>query len=112
MELFHVEAEMASLLEEISDKDLRTFAELQEDPANDTQIELFIYVCFSISMRTGSIEYLRRAIERAEGWLAVSPDSHQDWARRSKILDTLSARMCEREWELEGLEELNLSQGG
>ncbi|EJT68018.1 hypothetical protein GGTG_14404 [Gaeumannomyces tritici R3-111a-1] len=49
MELFHIEADMASLLNDMSDEDLHSFAESQEDPASDEQIELYIYACFLVS---------------------------------------------------------------
>ena|SRR6266566_1923477 len=92
MELFNTEAEMTSSLYDMSDDDLRSFAELQEDPANDSQIEVYIHTCFLIFTRTRSTEYLRQAIQRAEGWVAVTPADHPDRTRRSHILDML-ARM-------------------
>jgi hypothetical protein len=97
MEMFHVEQEMASSLHDISNEELRSFAELHEDPADDAQIELYIYTCFLVFTRTGSMEYLERAIQRAEGWVAVTADDHPGRARRSEILDTMSARMCSAE---------------
>lgn len=100
MEMFHVEPEMASSLHDISDEDLHSFAELQ-DPADDAQIELFIYTCFLVFTRTGSMEYLERAIQRAEGWAVVTANDHPDRARRSEILDMMSAKMCERRHVLE-----------
>jgi hypothetical protein len=42
---------MATLLDDISDEDLRAFAELQDGPASDPQIELYIYTYFLIFMR-------------------------------------------------------------
>jgi len=111
MEMFHVEQEMASLLHDISDEELRSFAELHEDPADDAQIELFIYTCFLIFTRTGSMEYLERAIQRAEGWVAVTADDHPERARRAKILDVMSARMNERRYMLGDLGLLSLVEG-
>jgi hypothetical protein len=111
MEMFDVELEMANLLRDLSDEDLRDFAELQEESASDAQIELFIYTCFLIFTRTASTEYLARAIGRAEGWVAVTPDDHPQSARRSKILDTMSARLRERRHMLEDLSLPNLMRG-
>ena len=95
MELFSIEAEMASSLHDMSDEDLRSFAELHEDPANDKQIELYIYTCFLIFKRTRSTEYLEQAIQRTEGWIEVIGLDHPDRARRFQIFDMMSARMCE-----------------
>ena len=96
MELFHIEPEMASLLNDTFDKDLCSLPQLQEDPANDAQNEFFIYTCFLIFTRTGSMEYLERAIQRAEGWVAESANDHPDRSRRLEILDKLTARIRER----------------
>ncbi|KAI3322844.1 hypothetical protein HD806DRAFT_116532 [Xylariaceae sp. AK1471] len=92
MELFSIEAEMASSLNGMSDEDIRSFAELQEDLATDEKIELYIYTCFLTFMRMGSVEHLEQAIQRTEGWVAVTPSDHPDRARRFQIFDTLLAR--------------------
>jgi hypothetical protein len=94
MEMFHIEPEMTTLLHDMSDEDIRAFVELQEDAASNAQIELLIYACFLISRRTASMGYLKRAIQRAEKWIAVTPNDHPQRLRRSEILDTMSARMC------------------
>jgi len=95
MEVFHIEPEMASLLNDTCDKDLCSLPQIQEDPANDAQKELFVYTCFLIFTRTGSMEYLERAIQRAEGWVAESANDHPDRSRRLEILDNLTARIRE-----------------
>jgi hypothetical protein len=48
MEAFHINLEMASLLNNTCDEDLCFLLQLQEDPANSAQNELFIYICFSV----------------------------------------------------------------
>ncbi|KAJ0130253.1 Vegetative incompatibility protein HET-E-1 [Fusarium oxysporum f. sp. albedinis] len=63
---FHIDVEMASLLSDMSEEDLRSFAETQEDPISDEQIELYIFSCFFIFQKTCSVEYLERATQRAE----------------------------------------------
>jgi hypothetical protein len=86
---------MVSLLHDMSDEDLNSFAELQGDPANSAQIQLFIYACFLIFTRTGSMKFLERAIQQAGTWVAETADDHLDRARHSEILDMISARMWE-----------------
>ncbi|KAJ3573296.1 hypothetical protein NPX13_g4756 [Xylaria arbuscula] len=92
MEAFHVDDEMATLLGGMEDEDLYSFAELQEDITSDEQIELFIYIHFLIFTKTRSMECLDQAIQRTEGWLAVTPTDHPDHTRRSYVLDMLVAR--------------------
>jgi hypothetical protein len=77
----------------MDDKDLHSFAKLHEDPTNNEQIELYIYICFFIFEGTRSTEYLEQAIRRTEGWVVATLADHPDRARRSHILDMLSARM-------------------
>ncbi|KAL8364751.1 hypothetical protein RB595_003837 [Gaeumannomyces hyphopodioides] len=91
MELFHIEAEMTALLNDMSDEDLHSFAESQEDPASDEQIELYIYACFLVFKRSASAEHLEHAVQRTEGWVAVTPTDHPDRTRRSRIFDMMSA---------------------
>jgi hypothetical protein len=93
--LFNVEAEMASLLRDMNDEELCSFAELQEEPANDDQIELYIYICFLIFTRTYSTEHLQQAIRRIEGWITEVPIGYPDRARRFQILDMTSAWMSQ-----------------
>ena len=93
MELFRIDHELTTSLYNMDDEDLRSFAELQEDPTNDEQIELYIYTCFLIFTKMHSREYLEQAIQRTEGWVAVTPAGHPDRIRRSHVLDMMSARM-------------------
>ena len=94
-DLFRVEPEMATSLHDMSNEDLCSFAELHEDPVNDVQIELYVFTYFLLFTRTLSMEYLKQAIQRTEGWIAVMGLDHPDRARRFQIFDMMSARMCE-----------------
>lgn len=91
MEMFHVEPEMATVLHDMSDEDLWSFAEIQEDLATDTPIELYIYTHFLIFKRIDSMEYLECAVQRAEVWVAETLATDPDQARRRGILDTMVA---------------------
>ncbi|KAF9639218.1 hypothetical protein BFW01_g11024 [Lasiodiplodia theobromae] len=91
LSLFHVDPEIVQLLQDMSRDDLYAFAELHEDPQSNEQIELFIFVCFFIFLKARSTDYLDRAVQRAEGWMAVAPDDQPERTRRSEILDTLLA---------------------
>ncbi|KAL8375693.1 hypothetical protein RB595_007010 [Gaeumannomyces hyphopodioides] len=95
MEPFNIEAEIASSFHDMSEDDLRSFANPHEDPENDDQIELHIYTCFLIFTRTRSTEHLKQAIRRTEGWIAVTATDHPDRTRRFHILDMLSTRMSQ-----------------
>ncbi|KAL6825569.1 CHAT domain-containing protein [Trichoderma sp. SZMC 28015] len=89
MEDFHIDAELLSSLHEASEEDLQFLAELHEDPVNDDQIELYIYLCFLIVRKSYNKQSLEQAIQRAEGWAAATASSHPDHDRRCSILNTL-----------------------
>ena len=93
MGMFILEPGMPSLLGDIDDEDLPAFADFHKDATSDPQLELYICACFLIFTRTGSMNYLERAIRQAERWVAAISDDHQQRARRSKVFDMLSARM-------------------
>jgi hypothetical protein len=93
MEIFYIAQDIVSSLRDLSDYELQFFAGLHEDPTNDVQIELFIYVCFLIFTRTGSVEYLEQARHWAEKWATATPEDSADQARRSDIFNMMSARI-------------------
>lgn len=93
MELFHVESEIATLLHDMSNEDLCSLAELHEDPVNDVQIELYIFTYFLLFTKTLSVDYLKQAIRRAEGWVAMTGLDHPDRARRFQLFEMMSAKM-------------------
>ena len=62
MELFRVEPETATLLYDMSNEDLRPFAELYEDPVNDVQIESYVFTCFILFARTLLTEYFKQVV--------------------------------------------------
>jgi hypothetical protein len=101
IELFRIDHEITTSLQEIDDEDLCSFVKLHEDPINDEQIELYIYACFFIFEGTGSTKYLEQAIQRTEGWIAVTLADHPDRVRRSLILDMMSVRMHQQNLILE-----------
>jgi hypothetical protein len=93
MEMFHIEQEMVNLLHDLSDEELQSFVRLHDDFSTDIQIELFIYVCFLIFTRTGSVEYLQQAMECAEAWVKVTPKDNIDQARRLEIFRLMSVKI-------------------
>ncbi|KAF2804516.1 uncharacterized protein BDZ99DRAFT_544163 [Mytilinidion resinicola] len=95
MELFHVEPELIVTLYDMSSEDLCSFAELYEDPVNNVQIELYVLAYFLLFTKTLSTEHVEQAIQRTEGWVAVTELDDPERARRFQILDMMSARMYE-----------------
>lgn len=87
---FHIDAELKSFCNEASEEELQALAELHEDPTNDSQIELYIYLCFLRSQKSKDIQYLEQAKQRAEGWVAVTPAHHPDYNRRYSLLNTVT----------------------
>ncbi|RYP01436.1 hypothetical protein DL764_006206 [Monosporascus ibericus] len=101
MELFRIDHEIATSLHGMDDEELRSFAELQEDPASNEQIELYIYTRFFIFKRTSLTEHLEQAILRTEGWIAETAVDNPDRARRCDILDMMSTLMSQHRLILE-----------
>lgn len=101
MELFRIDHEITVSLDSMDDEELCSFAELQEDPASNEQIELYIYTCLFIFKRTRSTEQLEQAILRTEGWIAETAVDHPDRARRFHILDILVALISQHRLILE-----------
>jgi hypothetical protein len=93
-DLFRIDPEMVALLDDMSDEELGSFAELHDDPMGDEQIELYIFVYFYLSTRTFSAKYMEQAILQTEGWLAVTGLDDPNRARRFQILDMVLATMC------------------
>lgn len=84
------------LLDNMTDEELRAFAEIEEeDIKSDAQVEQYIYICSLIFTRTRLVEYLERAMHTAEGWVAVTLEDDRDRARRCQILDATLAQRAE-----------------
>ncbi|KAK6502499.1 hypothetical protein TWF506_003080 [Arthrobotrys conoides] len=102
MEPFNISAEMTSLLDNLGEE-LPAFVGLQQEtlengPANDEQIELYIYSCFLAFKNMKSMEHLEQAIRQAERWTTGIGTDHSDRLRRLQILDFLSAWMIQLEF--------------
>jgi hypothetical protein len=103
MELLYIEPEIINALYDMNDIEIRSFAELQEDPTSDAQIELFLYTCFLIVKRTKEMEYLEQAIQRAEEWAAVTAYNYPDQARRTMIFNSMFAWKWQLEYALKSI---------
>ncbi|EPS39672.1 hypothetical protein H072_6502 [Dactylellina haptotyla CBS 200.50] len=87
---FRIDQDMMDLIDSVEDEDFENFLDLHSSPSNDAEIELFLYICFKVSHRFNDFEYLDRARDHSEGWLAVTPDGHPDQGRRAQIHHFLS----------------------
>ncbi|KAL2011079.1 hypothetical protein VTN00DRAFT_3797 [Thermoascus crustaceus] len=83
--LFQIDEELVTTLHDLSDDELSSFAELHGDPADESQIQVFIFTCLQLFERTGSPEWAERAYVQAEGWAAVATDPDQN-IRASRIM--------------------------
>lgn len=91
MDPFEINPEMVDLIDSFSDEDLISFAELYEGSGDDEHIELSIYSDFAVYRRTHSSDHYNRAVMRAEGWVAITPNDLPDRKRRLEIFDTITA---------------------
>ncbi|KAF3291530.1 hypothetical protein TWF970_000744 [Orbilia oligospora] len=92
MEPFNISAEMASLLDNLGEE-LPAFIGLQQEtlkngPANDEQIELYIYACFLAFKSMNSMEHLEQAIRQAERWTAELRTDYSGSSRKFEILES------------------------
>lgn len=92
MKSFNIDSDIVLSLEELSQGDLQQLARQYEDPADDMDIELYIYFCLLISKKSCQEQHLEPAIELAKGWIAASPKGHTDRQRRYIILNTVITR--------------------
>lgn len=92
-ELFHIEPEHIATLHDMSNEELSSFVELHEGLVNDVQIELCVLTHFLLWTKTPLAKHLEQAIQRMEGWVAVTDVDNSDRARRLQILDMMSARL-------------------
>jgi len=111
MEPFQVDPEMVTLLGEMSNDDLRSFAELHEDPINEMQIDLCMFAYSLLFTRTRSKEHLEKAAQRAEVRVVVTTLDDPDRARRSELIGTMLARIYELMDTLEELLSARLEEG-
>ncbi|KAI0887517.1 CHAT domain-containing protein [Annulohypoxylon maeteangense] len=95
MGLFDIDEEIASSLRGMSDEELRSFSLTYEDSACDKHIELQIYTCFLVFLRTGSPEHFQQAIQLTRKWNETLTIDHSDRTRRHQIGDMMVA------WELQ-----------
>lgn len=91
MEPFHIEKDLANVLQGMKDDELEDFAKTYEDATNDVDIELFIYTCVLLFQRTGSLEHLDRGVQQAEGWVVITSDDDPQKARRCEIWNKVIA---------------------
>jgi hypothetical protein len=103
MDLFNVEADMASFLDDKSNEELHLFIKLHEYSTSDEQIGLHIYACFLLSMRTQSAEHLEQAIQRAKVWPPVAERRCADRAWRFQVLDKVATRMNQGETDFDDI---------
>jgi hypothetical protein len=104
MEMFNIKQEIVSSLNDSTDEELLSFPGLHENPTNDVQIEVFIYVCFLIFTRTGTVSYLEQAQQWAKVWATSTPEENTDRERRSEIFNMTSVRIWQSKHEVEDLD--------
>ncbi|KAJ5328560.1 CHAT domain-containing protein [Penicillium brevicompactum] len=86
---FEIDDEVASSIRLLEKEELMEFAELYEDLTEDKEIELFIFTCVILFIRTDSLEWVDRAIKRAQLWTVSTPLENDQYKRRSKIRQSI-----------------------
>ncbi|KAK6543533.1 hypothetical protein TWF694_000279 [Orbilia ellipsospora] len=88
---FKIDPEMLEVIEQLSDEELQEFTALQADTDTDEQCELYVYLCFEVFEKLDSEEYLSLAITTAKRLVASAVEDGIEKARRTEILDYVSA---------------------
>ncbi|KAK2591056.1 hypothetical protein QQS21_011252 [Conoideocrella luteorostrata] len=83
---FQVDAELDSVLNNLSNDDLDGFAEIHSNLTSFNEIKLSIYASVLKFRRTGLIKYLEEAKLRAKGWVQTTPDHHPERDLQLRIL--------------------------
>lgn len=91
---FHIDAALLSSFHGASKEDLQALAQLYENPTNDDEIELYIYLYTFMFLKWRNIKTLEKAIQQAEEWAAAATASHPEHYRRFNIL--VITRSCTR----------------
>lgn len=84
-DVFQIDEELASSLQELDDDELECFAELHESSTNDAEMELFIFACLELFKRTRAQEWAQRAAVQADLWIASTILSDDHVVRRYRI---------------------------
>ncbi|KAF3908309.1 hypothetical protein AA313_de0206981 [Arthrobotrys entomopaga] len=90
--LFRIQPDMIELIDANTNEEITELANLQDDPNDDDQIELRIYILFILFNKTRSVRDLEQAALYSEGWWRLTPMHHKDRPRRKQIFAALSAR--------------------
>ncbi|KAH6702785.1 CHAT domain-containing protein [Leptodontidium sp. MPI-SDFR-AT-0119] len=95
MQGFCVDPELTSSILELSEDELRAFAEFHEDLTTDEQIELYIFTRCILATRSRSEADAQLAIQYAEGWADGLSENVPEGARRRRILDNVASVVCQ-----------------
>ncbi|EPS42003.1 hypothetical protein H072_4038 [Dactylellina haptotyla CBS 200.50] len=90
---FRVDPDMVELVEQLEFEDLKDLAKIYKEPTNDTQIELYIYICHAIFERSQLGRYLETATQQAIGWEEVKRHRKEDASHCSEIQMGLSFKL-------------------
>ncbi|KAK6537568.1 hypothetical protein TWF694_011750 [Orbilia ellipsospora] len=92
-EYFRLQPEIKKSTLEWTNEELESLIELQDDPNDDSQIELRIYFYFTLFKRTNKAQYLELGTQYAEGWWKGTSESHKDKPRRREMFKCLAGRL-------------------
>ena len=104
--MFRIPPQSVQTLGEADDDELRALVETYETSSLDEEVEIYIFISYSIFKSLDALEYLERAFSKAQTWVTEAATnrsiSSSDRGRRHQILAMLSSDMYERRPSLEG----------
>lgn len=91
MEVFQIEPDLMSTLEDLDQEGLSDFAALYEGLKSDSEIEVAIFIHLLLFTKSSSPEFLERALQRAMRWAEATEVKDPDRSRRFQIVDMVLA---------------------
>ncbi|KZM23242.1 hypothetical protein ST47_g5617 [Ascochyta rabiei] len=89
MDVFRVEPEFMSMLEDFDEESLLDFAALYENTESDSDIEIAILIQFLRFTKSSSPKYLEAALQQATKWAAATEAADPERSRRFQIVDMM-----------------------
>ena len=91
MDVFRVEPEFMSMLEDLDEESLSGFAALYKNTESDSDIEVAVFVQFLRFTKSSSPEFLEAALQQATKWAAATEAGDPERSRRFQIVDMMLA---------------------
>ncbi|KAM5341370.1 hypothetical protein ACJ41O_014401 [Fusarium nematophilum] len=95
MDVFNIDAPIASLIRDMSQDELAGFSARHDKPVKDEDIEISTYAFLLMYTKFGSVDHRDKAFQLATKWLNNTSKCNPDWNRRCKLLEVIRSSVVE-----------------